>query len=122
MFRQFMSQIPEELIEAARVDGCSHFRIYWQVVMPLCMPVVAIVAIYTFLGAWNDLLGPLVYLNTTENRTLTMALDSFKGQFGVTDAQLLLAGSAVCMLPCLLVFFAAQKYFVESATMTGLKG
>jgi ABC-type glycerol-3-phosphate transport system permease component len=122
MFRQFMSQVPEELIEAARVDGCGHFRIYWQIVMPLCTPVVAIVAIYTFLGAWNDFLGPLIYLNTTENRTLTLALDSFKGQFGITDAHLLLAGSAVCMLPCVLLFFAAQRYFVESATMSGLKG
>jgi ABC-type glycerol-3-phosphate transport system permease component len=122
MFRQFMSQIPEELIEAARVDGCSHFRIYWQVMMPLCTPVVAIVAIYTFLGAWNDLMGPLIYLNSPQNRTLTLALNAFKGQFGITDAQLLLAASVVCMMPCVLLFFAAQKYFVESVAMTGIKG
>jgi ABC-type glycerol-3-phosphate transport system permease component len=122
MFRQFMSQIPEELLEAARVDGCGHLRIYWQIVMPLCTPVVAIVAIYTFLGAWNDLMGPLIYLDSMQNRTLTMALNSFKGQFGTTDAQLLLAASVVCMLPCVLMFFAAQRYFVESTTMTGLTG
>jgi len=122
MFRQFISQIPEELLEAARVDGCSHFRVYWQIVMPLCTPVIAIVAIYTFLGAWNDLMGPLIYLNSPENRTLTLSLNAFKGQFGITDSQLLLAASVVCMLPCLLLFFAAQKYFVESATMGGLKG
>ena len=122
MFRQFISQIPEELLEAARVDGCSHFRVYWQIVMPLCTPVIAIVAIYTFLGAWNDLMGPLIYLNSPENRTLTLSLNAFKGQFGITDSQLLLAASVVCMLPCLLLFFAAQKYFVESATMSGLKG
>ena len=122
MFRQFISQIPEELLEAARVDGCSHFRVYWQIVMPLCTPVIAIVAIYTFLGAWNDLMGPLIYLNSPDNRTLTLSLNAFKGQFGITDSQLLLAASVVCMMPCLLLFFAAQKYFVESATMGGLKG
>jgi len=121
MFRQFFSQIPEELIEAARIDGAGNWRIYWQMMLPLSGPVIAIVAIYTFLGTWNDFLGPLIYLNSPENRTLSLALNSFKGQYGTSDAQLLMAASVVCMLPCVILFFAAQKYFVESVATTGLK-
>ncbi len=122
MFRQFFAQIPEELTEAARIDGASNWTIYWRLMMPLCGPVIAIVAIYTFLATWNDFMGPLIYLNSPENRTLALALNTFKGQYGITDAQLLMAASAVCMLPCIVLFFAAQKYFVESVAMTGLKG
>lgn len=121
MFRQFFAQIPEELIEAARMDGASNWRIYWQIMMPLCGPVIAIVAIYTFLGTWNDFMGPLIYLNSPSNRTLTLALNAFKGQYGTSDANLLMAGTVVCMLPCLILFFALQKYFVESIAMTGSK-
>jgi multiple sugar transport system permease protein len=121
MFRQFFSQIPEELIEAARIDGASNVRIYWQLMLPLSGPVIAIVAIYTFLGTWNDFLGPLIYLNSPENRTLALALNAFKGQYGTTDAHLLMAASVVCMLPCVVLFFACQKYFVESVAMTGGK-
>ena len=122
MFRQFFAQIPEELMEAARIDGAGNWTIYWRLMLPLCGPVVAIVAIYTFLGTWNDFLGPLIYLNSPENRTLSLALNAFNGIFGVTDAHLLMAASVVCMLPCVILFFAAQKYFVESVTMSRLKG
>jgi len=121
MFRQFFSQVPEELMEAARIDGASNWTIYWRLMMPLSGPVIAIVAIYTFMGAWNDFLGPLIYLNSPQNRTLALALAAFNGQYGVTDAQQLMAASCVTMLPCILLFFAAQKYFVESVSMTGLK-
>ena len=121
MFRQFFSQIPEELIEAARMDGAGNWRVYWQFMLPLSGPVIAIVAIYTFLGAWNDFLGPLIYLNSPGNRTLALALNSFKGQYGTTDAHLLMAASVVCMVPCVLLFFAAQKYFVESVAGASIK-
>lgn len=122
MFRQFFSQIPEELLEAAKIDGCSNFRIYWQIMLPLSGPVIAIVAIYTFLGAWNDFMGPLIYLNDPEKRTLALALNAFKGQYGTSDAQLLMAASVVCMAPCVLLFFAAQRFFVQSTASSGLKG
>lgn len=121
MFRQFFSQIPEELIEAARIDGCSNWRIYWQFMLPLSGPVIAIVAIYTFLGTWNDFLGPLIYLNSPENRTIALALNSFRGQYGTSDAHLLMAASVVTMLPCVILFFAMQKYFVESVAQSGMK-
>ena len=121
MFRQFFSQIPEELIEAARIDGASNLRIYWQFMLPLSGPVIAIVAIYTFLGSWNDFLGPLIYLNSPGNHTLALALNKFKGQYGTTNAQLLMAASVICMVPCVLLFFACQKHFVESVSSTGGK-
>jgi ABC-type glycerol-3-phosphate transport system permease component len=122
MFRQFFAQVPEELIEAARMDGASNFRIYWQMMLPLSGPVIAIVAIFTFMSTWNDFLAPLIYLNSPENRTLALALAQFNGQYGVRDAHLLMAASFVTMLPCILLFFAAQKYFVESVATSGLKG
>ena len=122
MFRQFFSQIPEELVEAARINGAGNWRVYWQLMIPLSGPVIAIVAIYTFLGTWNDFMGPLIYLNSPENRTLALALNGFKGQYGAMEAHHLMAASVVCMLPCIVLFFAAQRYFVESVSMTGLKG
>ena len=121
MFRQFFAQMPEELIEAARIDGASNWRVYWQLMLPLSGPVIAIVSIYTFLAAWNDFLGPLIYLNSPENRTLALALNAFRGEYGVSDLHLLMAAAVVCMLPCIVLFFAMQRYFVESVAMTGLK-
>jgi multiple sugar transport system permease protein len=121
MFRQFFTQVPEELIEAARIDGASNARIYWQLMLPLSGPVIAIVAIYTFLGTWNDFMSPLIYLNSPSNRTLTLALNAFRGQYGLSDVHLLMAASVVCMMPCVILFFACQKYFVESVATTGGK-
>jgi multiple sugar transport system permease protein len=121
MFRQFFAQIPEELMEAARIDGANNWTIYWRLMLPLCGPVIAIVAIYTFLGTWNDFLNPLIYLNSPENRTLALALNAFNGVYGVSDAHLLMAASVVCMLPCIILFFACQKYFIESVAQTGMK-
>ncbi|MEM1026902.1 MAG: carbohydrate ABC transporter permease [Planctomycetota bacterium] len=122
MFRQFFSQIPEDLVEAARIDGASNLRIYWQLMLPLSKPVIAITAIYTFMAVWNDFLSPLIYLNSPENRTLALALNAFRGQYGLSDAHLLMAASFVCMLPCLVLFFAAQRYFIEGVATSGMKG
>lgn len=121
MFRQFFAAIPEELVEAARVDGASNLRIYAQLMLPLSGPVIAIVALQSFLTSWNEFMGPLIYLNSAENRTIALALNAFKGQYGVTEANLLMAATAVTMLPCVVLFFAAQRHFVESVAMTGLK-
>lgn len=121
MFRQFFTAIPEELMEAARIDGAGTFRIYWQIMMPLCGPVIAITAIYTFMNTWNDFLNPLIYLNSSQNRTLALALASFNGQYGVSHVNQLMAASFVTMIPCLLLFAAAQRYFVENVAMTGGK-
>jgi multiple sugar transport system permease protein len=122
MFRQFFSQVPEELIEAARIDGAGNLMIYARLMLPLSGPVIAIVAIYTFMFTWNDFLGPLIYLNDPENNTLALALNAFSGQYGVSDVQLLMAASFVTMLPCIVLFFAAQRYFVDTGAASGLKG
>jgi multiple sugar transport system permease protein len=121
MFRQFFAAVPEELMEAARMDGAGPLRIYWQIMMPLCGPVIAITAIYTFMNTWNDFLNPLIYLNSPENQTLALALASFNGQYGVSHVNQLMAASFVTMIPCLLLFAAAQRYFVENIAMTGGK-
>ncbi len=122
MFRQFFSQVPEELLEAARIDGAGHLATWWRIMLPLSGPVIAIVAIYTFMFTWNDFMTPLIYLNSPENRTLALELNSFNGQYGVENRELLMAASCITMLPCVLLFFAAQRYFVDNGASTGLKG
>ncbi|QQE13884.1 carbohydrate ABC transporter permease [Planctomycetota bacterium] len=122
MFRQFFSQIPESLLEAARIDGASNLRIYFTIMLPLSAPVVAIVAIYTFMFAWNDFMSPLIYLNSPEMRTLALELNTFNGQYGVQYRELLMAASFLTMLPCIILFFAAQKYFMDNAASSGMKG
>jgi len=122
MFRQFFSQVPESLLEAARMDGASHLQIYARIMLPLSGPVIAIVAIYTFMFTWNDFMSPLIYLNSPENRTLALELNAFSGQYGVEHRERLMAASFVTMLPCILLFFAAQRYFVDSSASSGMKG
>ena len=121
MFRQFFSAIPEEMVEAARIDGASSLRIYWNIMMPLCGPVVVITAIYTFVSTWNDFLAPLIYLDSPANRTLSLALASFNSQYGIAQVNQLMAASCITMIPCLLLFAVSQRYFVESIGMTGGK-
>lgn len=122
MFRQFFQQVPEELLEAARLDGASALKIYMRIMLPLSTPVIAIVAIYTFMFTWNDFMSPLIYLNSPENRTLALALNSFSGQYGVQFRNQLMAASFMTMLPCIVLFFAAQRFFIDTGSDGGLKG
>lgn len=123
MFRQFFAQIPETLVEAARIDGCSHLGIWWRIMLPVCRPVIAITAIFTFIFVWNDFLGPLIYLHSEEQMTLAVTLNSFKNQYGdFRDAHWLMAASIVTMIPCLALFLAAQRQFVSGLTLGAVKG
>jgi len=123
MFRQFAAQIPEALVEAARVDGHGHLATWWHVFLPLCKPVVAITAVFTFIFTWNDFLLPLIYLHGDEQATLAVALNSFRNQYGgLDDVQYLMAFSLVTMVPCIVLFFVAQKQFVEGVTLGAVKG
>lgn len=123
MFRQFFAQIPEALVEAARIDGCGHLGVWWRIMLPLCKPVIAITAVFTFIGTWNDFLGPLIYLQSEEKMTLAVALQSFQNQYGdFSDMNLLMAASIVTMIPCIVLFFVAQKQFVGGLTLGGVKG
>jgi ABC-type glycerol-3-phosphate transport system permease component len=123
LFRQFFSQIPEALVEAARIDGCGHMRIWLQIMLPICRPVIAITAIFTFIFAWNDFLGPLIYLQSEDKMTLAVALSSFQNQYGdFRDANYLMAASIVTMIPCIVLFFVAQRQFVGGLSLGAVKG
>ncbi len=120
LIRQFMMTIPNDLIEAARIDGCSEFRIYWNVVLPLCKPVLATLGIFTFMGSWNDFLMPLIVMIGEERYTLPVALANLSGQYA-TKFGLLMAGSVVVVIPVILIFVLAQKYVIRGIATTGLK-
>jgi multiple sugar transport system permease protein len=132
LLRQFFRTIPEELADAARIDGCSEFAIYARIILPLAKPALITVAIFTFLGTWNDFMQPLLYLNSPERFTLAIGLANFRASFGSglvsTGAggrsrwDLLMAFATAMTAPVLTVFFLAQRYFVQGVVMTGLKG
>lgn len=114
LFRQFMAQVPQELLDAARVDGVGFVGIWWRILLPMCRPVIAITAIFTFIGTWNDFLHPLIYLHSQEKMTLAVALAGFRNQYdNVGEVHLLMAASAVTMIPCVLLFLVAQRQLVR---------
>lgn len=121
LMRQFFRTIPEELSEAARIDGASEWRIFWQIVLPLSRPVLAVVALFHFLHAWNDFLGPLLYLTRTPTFTLALALQNFQSQQGGVQWHHLMAASMVTVLPVIVLFFFAQKTFIRGIATTGSK-
>ncbi|HEY4302286.1 MAG TPA: carbohydrate ABC transporter permease [Candidatus Didemnitutus sp.] len=122
LLRQFFRTIPPDLAEAARIDGCSEFRIYWQIILPLCRPALVVVALFTFLGAWNDFLGPLIYLTDERDFTLALGLEAMKtSQSGATEWHYLMAASTVVIIPVVLLFLAAQRSFIEGVALTGSK-
>ena len=121
LLRQSFRTIPQELEDAARLDGCSTFQIYWRVMLPQVKPALAAVGILTFLESWNDLFGPLIFLNSEHLQTLPVALALFQGEF-FTQLNLLMAAATVSVVPVLVLFFAAQRYFIQGITMDGLKG
>jgi multiple sugar transport system permease protein len=121
LLRQFFLTIPHELTEAAKIDGCSEFRIFWQVILPLARPALATVALFTFMNTWNDFLGPLIYLNDDTMYTVSLGLQQFIGQYG-TRWGMLMAASTVATLPIIILFFFAQKTFIQGVSTTGIKG
>ncbi|MDH7484659.1 MAG: carbohydrate ABC transporter permease [Anaerolineae bacterium] len=121
LLRQYFLGIPRELDEAARMDGTSSFRIWWQVILPLSGPAIAALAIFTFLGSWNDFLWPLVITTSLKMRTLPVGLSAFQGQYNV-QWHLLMAGAVIALLPVLLVYVLAQRWFVQGITLSGMGG
>ena len=122
LLRQFFRTIPHDLTEAARIDGCGEFRIFWQIILPLCRPALVVVALFSFMGTWNDFLGPLIYLTEQQDFTLTLALQQFQSQSGGTEWHLLMAASTLVALPMILLFIVAQRQLIEGISMTGIKG
>lgn len=122
LLRQFLLGLPRDLLDAARIDGCSELEILWHVVVPLSRPAIAMVALFTFLGTWKDFLGPLLYLNHEGQFTLSLSLQAFASEHGGTPWHLLMAASTVFSLPLIVLFFLAMKTFIRGISMTGLKG
>lgn len=121
LLRQFMQTIPSELVDAARIDGCSEFRIYYRIILPLAKPALAVLAIFIFMWKWNSFLWPLIVLDTQEMYTIQLGLSLFSTEFYV-EYNYLMAASAVSILPILIVFLFFQKQFIEGIALTGLKG
>jgi len=118
---QTIRSIPNDFLEAARIDGAGLFRTYWQVVLPLCAPTLATLCITTFMDSWNDFLWPLVMLSDRNLMTLPLALNTLNGQYA-TEYNVLMAGSLISMLPIILVYIFAQKYFKSGLMAGGVKG
>ncbi|MBN2406510.1 MAG: carbohydrate ABC transporter permease [Elusimicrobia bacterium] len=122
LLRQFFMTIPNELIEAAKIDGCSEFQIFYRIIIPLSKPILFVVGLFQFLYAWNDFMGPLIYLTNQKTFTLSLGLQFFQSQHGGTEWHLLMAASTMVIVPILILFFFTQKTFIESITLTGIKG
>lgn len=120
LLRQFFMTIPKELDEAALIDGANYFQIFFLILLPLMKPALAVVAIFTFMGTWNDFLGPLIYLSDSNKYTLAIGLAQFKGNYA-SQWNYLMAASTVVILPIIVLFFVCQKYFVQGITLTGMK-
>lgn len=121
LLRQFFRTIPMELSEAAKIDGASEWRIFREVVLPLSKPAIAVVALFAFMGAWNDFLGPLIYLLDQKTFTLSLGLQFYQSQSGGTSWNLLMAASTLVILPVLVLFFFTQRLFIQGIAVTGLK-
>jgi len=121
LMRQYMLTIPVELDEAAKIDGASHFRTLWQVVVPLCGPALATIAIFSVLGSYNSFMLPRIYISQTSMYTIQLGLQLFQGRFG-NFWHLVMAASTISILPPIILFFVAQKYFVQGIQLSGLAG
>lgn len=123
LMRQFMMGLPDSLLEAARIDGCSEWRLFFQIVLPLAMPAVATLTIFTFMAAWNEFLWALIVMLDSDMYTLPVALATLSGQAETsTKWGVLMAGSVITILPVLIVFLAVQKQYIRGISMTGTKG
>lgn len=121
LLRQFFMTLPKDLEEAAKIDGCSYFRIYWNIYLPLSKAALVSLAIFTILASWNDLLWPLIMTSSEEMRVLSIGISSFQGQHS-TDYPLLMAGALMATLPIIILFIFLQRYFIEGIAMNGIKG
>lgn len=121
MMKQFYEGIPNELNEAARIDGMSEYQIYANIMLPLSKPALSTLTIFTFVNTWNDYLGPLIYLKSVDKKTIQLGLKMFISQYS-SDYGLIMAGSVLSLIPVIVVFMCLQKYFVEGVASTGLKG
>lgn len=121
LIRQYLLAIPDSLIEAAKIDGASDFQIYFTLILPLAKPILITLAIFTFMGTWNDFLWPLIVMTNDSMYTLPVALANLMGEHN-QDTELMMAGSVVTIIPVILVFLSLQKYYIEGIMLGGIKG
>lgn len=122
LLRQFFRSVPKELDQAAEIDGCGSFRIFVSILLPVIKPALTTVGIMSVIFYWNDFLGPLIYLTSDSKYTISIGLQYFNSSYGLNKVHLLMAVSLVTILPVIALFFAAQRYFVQGITVTGIKG
>lgn len=120
LMRQFFMSIPYEMDEAAKIDGCTNFGVYWRILLPLCKPALTTVAVFSFVYNWNDYLNPLIYLDTNSKKTLALGLKNFVSLYG-QDYHLLMAASLLISIPIAVMFLVGQRYFIQGIATTGLK-
>ncbi len=121
LLRQFFMSLPFDLSDAAKIDGCSEFRIFREIILPLAKPALAVVALFNFMFVWNDFLGPLIYLTDQRTYTLAYGLQAYQSQHGGTQWPLLMAASTIVVMPVILLFFLTQRTFIQGITVTGMK-
>ncbi|QYR22218.1 carbohydrate ABC transporter permease [Paenibacillus sp. sptzw28] len=121
LLRQFFLTIPSSLEDAAKIDGCTPFGVYWRVFIPLSKPAMATLGVFVFMGTWNEFLAPLVYINSQNKMTLPLGLASMQGMYS-TDWPVLMAGTVMSIIPLIAIFFLAQDFFIKGVTLSGLKG
>jgi multiple sugar transport system permease protein len=121
LMRQYYQSIPDELIEAARIDGLSEYRIWWRIMLPLSRPAIASLGLLTFVSTWNDYMGPFIYFTSNELWTVQLGLRSFVGQYDAAYA-MIMTGSVISVLPVILVFLLGQRQFIQGIATSGLKG
>jgi multiple sugar transport system permease protein len=122
LIRQFYMGIPKDYDDAARIDGCGYFQIWWRIILPMSRPVLTAVAILSFMYHWNDYMGPLIYLNSTPKLPLSVGLAQFQVAYGGTPWHLMMAASVIAVLPLVLIFFVLNRYFVQGVVVSGVKG
>jgi ABC-type glycerol-3-phosphate transport system permease component len=121
LMTQFLKTLPRELEESAMIDGCSRFRAFWQIILPLVRPAMTVTGLLAFQGAWNDFIWPLIVMSSQNNYTLTVGLAFFKGVY-FTNYSLVLAGTMISIAPLVIIFFIFQRYFMQSLSTVGLAG
>lgn len=122
LLRQFFMTLPEELADAARVDGASELRIFSQIILPLSRPALAVVALFQFIGSWNDYFGPLIYINDKALYTISLGIANMRASYGFSNFAWIMAATCMSVLPIIVLFFFAQRTFIEGIALTGLKG
>jgi multiple sugar transport system permease protein len=122
LVRQFYMGIQQDYFDAARIDGCGFFQTWWRILLPMSRPVLVAIAILSFMYHWNDYMGPLIYLSSTEKLPLSVGLANFQAAYGGTPWHLMMAASLIAVAPLVLIFFALNRYFIQGVVVSGIKG